>query len=300
MISLACSSGDSAGTAAPPSSDDPLAPAGTVVEVTGQVTARSVGETSDRALANQAVVLAGDTITTGADGSVKIRLHHNQAILALAGGKTRLLRESLAWKAAKGGGDLLASATNDDTAVAGRHAEREAAGTAATALRETDDSAAPPAPVAKPVARPTRRRAKAKPKSPPPPPTSTATKGGGQKSSGGDLDDLLRQSVVPADNKQKTTMSKASAPASEGRPRKAIVAGMDSARPAFLRCAEKFPTKGVVRIKVTVAASGKVTSVAVAASPDPDLGNCVATAVRKVRFAPAAAESVFTYPVSLR
>ena len=130
---MACSSKSAD---SPPQAD---LPAGEVVEVSGAVIAEAsvAGQVSTRRLAVGDTVTGAETIITGADGTVAIRLYHNQARWTLAAGKRRRVNQSAAWSAPKGGsGDLLARTDSDETAVAGRHAEREAAGTAATALAE--------------------------------------------------------------------------------------------------------------------------------------------------------------------
>ncbi len=111
-------------------------PAGEVLEVTGTVTAEltASGKTQSRPLAVGDRVLADETIVTGPDSAVTIRLLHNDVRWSLGADKRKVVRQSAAWNAPKGGGDLLAGAGGDQTAVAGRHAEREAADTAATAI----------------------------------------------------------------------------------------------------------------------------------------------------------------------
>jgi hypothetical protein len=114
------------------------APAGDVTEVSGTVTATRDGKA--RALAVGDTVSGDDVIETSADGRVAIRLHHNLVPWALGPGKKEQVAMSLAWKAPRAT-EAAAGLTGERSGAAGRHAEREAADTAATA----DMAAAPPA-----------------------------------------------------------------------------------------------------------------------------------------------------------
>lgn len=76
-----------------------------------------------------------------------------------------------------------------------------------------------------------------------------------------------------------------------------ITAGMAKAKAAVIRCGEQSPTaKGIVRIAMKVAPDGSVTDASVAESPDATLGECVASAVRKVSFASTEQGGSFAYP----
>ncbi len=105
----------------------PGAPAGDVLDVTGTVTA-SRGQ-DIRTLKAGDEVSGDDLITTAPDASVVIELRHNHVKWSLKGGYSKVLGESAAWRAAKQG-DPSAS-LGERTTAAGRHAEREAADTAA-------------------------------------------------------------------------------------------------------------------------------------------------------------------------
>ncbi len=114
-------------------------PAGEVLQIEGKVTAEGNGDGDEaiRALAVGDKVYARDTIVTGDGASVTIRLFHNNAEWTLGADKRRELRQSAAWKAPKQENeDLLSSGEGSQTAAAGRHAEKEAAGTRATAAVE--------------------------------------------------------------------------------------------------------------------------------------------------------------------
>ncbi len=180
------------------------APAGDVTEVSGGVTATRGGQ--PRALAVGDVVSGDDVIATGADGRVAIRLRHNLVPWTLGPGKSEQVAGSLAWKAPRST-QTAAGPTGERSGAAGRHAEREAADTAA-AVAATDQPTAmlaDEAAMAKSTERemaPASARMAAPPVTPPPPPAPPAAAadapgGGAQKSGratdpvlGGELDDL--------------------------------------------------------------------------------------------------------------
>lgn len=128
LVALACACGSS-GNGAPSEG-----PAGVVVEVDGTVVA-SRADGSERALSADAVIYADDTVTTGGDGFVKIRLTHNGAVLALSRDKKRTLRDSAAWKATEGSDEIFGDGDDDRTAIAGRQGEK-AAGESGNTVRE--------------------------------------------------------------------------------------------------------------------------------------------------------------------
>lgn len=112
---------------------DETKPVGNVIELAGTVTATRASDNTARPLAKGAPVFADDRITTGTDGSVRVLLTHNNAIFALTEGRTRVLREAPAWSAKKQSRSALDKKVNDTTHLAGRHAEKSSADTAATA-----------------------------------------------------------------------------------------------------------------------------------------------------------------------
>jgi hypothetical protein len=114
-------------------------------------------------LANGATVEGEDVIETGADGNVVIELSHNLARWELGANQTSKVRESSAWSLAKKTGSV--AAVEQNSAAAGRPAERSAAETSVSAPREETRAAeAAPAQAAPPPA------AAATPAPPPPPP----------------------------------------------------------------------------------------------------------------------------------
>ncbi|HEY4239446.1 MAG TPA: TonB family protein [Kofleriaceae bacterium] len=78
--------------------------------------------------------------------------------------------------------------------------------------------------------------------------------------------------------------------------RAAVRSGMEKVKPRVIDCGTQFPAKGTVKLNVTVSPAGRPTNVSVESAPDPQLGECVAAAVRKTSFATAAGETTFTYP----
>lgn len=156
------------------------APAGHVVAIAGKVQARrATTGAEDRTLALQSEVFADDTVHTAAEASVTIALEHNLARWTLGPNQSRRVDKGLAWKAPRQAATtvLAHKVVAEETTAAGRHCEREAAGTTESALREAEPTpepepvklhAAPPpmrAPKEEPirVAKPSKPRAKPQP-----------------------------------------------------------------------------------------------------------------------------------------
>jgi molybdenum cofactor biosynthesis protein B len=76
----------------------------------------------------------------------------------------------------------------------------------------------------------------------------------------------------------------------------AVKAGIADVKPAVQQCGEDHYHAGEVKITLTVGADGAVTDATVADSPDPELGKCVAGALRRATFAKTQNGAVFTYP----
>jgi hypothetical protein len=119
----------------------PGAPAGDVRELSGEVSATRDGQR--RALTLGGVVSGDDVIHTAADASVVIELRHNGVRWALGPGREKKVADSAAWTAARGAEAV--AVTGERSGAAGRHAEREAAGTAATGGVDERAAAAPAA-----------------------------------------------------------------------------------------------------------------------------------------------------------
>jgi hypothetical protein len=77
------------------------------------------------------MVDADDEVETGADGSVVIEVQHNGVNWELGANKKGKMRDALAWTQPKK--DTSAKASEQDSTAAGRHAERNAAESSATA-----------------------------------------------------------------------------------------------------------------------------------------------------------------------
>ncbi|CAN5510308.1 hypothetical protein BH11MYX1_BH11MYX1_40620 [soil metagenome] len=72
--------------------------------------------------------------------------------------------------------------------------------------------------------------------------------------------------------------------------------GIEGVKPRVIACGEKFAAKGTVKIAVSVAPAGGVKDTSVADAPDPELGKCVAQALRAATFAKTTKGGTFTYP----
>lgn len=92
--------------------------------------------------------------------------------------------------------------------------------------------------------------------------------------------DGFKPSTVPAENLQKPQ----------------IKAGIAKVRAKVMACGEQFPTKGTVKLSISVDPEGQITELDVVASPDDGLGSCVAAAVRMATFAKTEAGGSFTQP----
>lgn len=150
--------------------------AGTVVEVSGSVTAQREGA-EPRALEKGAPVFKNDTVVTAASAAVTIVLAHNEARWQIAENQSHVVERSIAWRAPKGAGSSsLDEAADDSTAAAGRHSENEAAHTAGTAIANADPppaseapaAAAPSDPVEPRAVRAKKAKRRAKSSTPPP------------------------------------------------------------------------------------------------------------------------------------
>jgi len=83
-----------------------------------------------------------------------------------------------------------------------------------------------------------------------------------------------------------------------GITRDIIVAGIAPVRIEAAKCGALAPgATGVVKVHVRVGPGGLVTNAVAAASPDPDLGECVAAAARKATFACTRHGGSFSYPI---
>ncbi len=302
--------------------------AGRVVELSGRVTAewKSAAGEGMRALAKGDPVFADDTVVTDAGASVTILLAHNHARWVLGGGKRMALVDSASWNAppAKGESMLAGGKSDDDTAVAGRHAEREAADTAATALAS---ETAPEAPTgAEPAPEPTPAPAvtATPPPAPPPPPTApppkpadapkprpaspprrTATKSSPDQTIEIDQKDELEALLKTSSNKKSgrgpAKVSSTDLPAQ--RSRADILKVVRSRAGEVRRCyqqavADKPGLAGRVVVKIVIAPSGAVTSAAISSSTVDHKGMeaCLVARIESWKFPAAENPTTLTYP----
>lgn len=127
----------------------PAGPAGEVIHIEGSVTAARPGE-EPRLLELGAAIHADDTITTPPSGEISIMIAHNKVRWDIGSGQLYRVDASRAWRAkAAGSGSALDEQGDLGTASAGRHGEREAGETQATApvakdADESDTAAAEP------------------------------------------------------------------------------------------------------------------------------------------------------------
>lgn len=75
-----------------------------------------------------------------------------------------------------------------------------------------------------------------------------------------------------------------------------ITAGVSKISGRAQSCGGQSSAKGTVKVGVKVGADGRVTSVTVKSSPDPALGNCVASAMQKATFGKTQSGGSFAYP----
>jgi hypothetical protein len=78
--------------------------------------------------------------------------------------------------------------------------------------------------------------------------------------------------------------------------RRAISAGVASVKGAVRACGTSTTPKGTVKVRVVVADTGRVTSVRVDATPDEELGRCVANAMQRAVFIRTSEGGSFSYP----
>lgn len=286
LVVVACSSADKAELA-----DD--ARAGEVVAVTGKAEATLGGDT--RVLAVGDAVYAGDRVRTGPDGELRVVLAHNGAVLNLGADKQVVLREHVAWRAEKATAGALESPGRDETAAAGRHAERSAADTAATARGgEAPDRAVAPDPDPERELEEAERNA-----------SSDATRARMEeqlreaelrareaemraRESGERKDGARKRSRSVKAKRQTETKTADLDPggAAEAPKLADITTALERLRPRLAAC--KKHGAGAVTVEVTIAANGRPSAVTTSDAASEALATCVAAAVRTARF-PASA-----------
>ena len=307
---IACKSGGDS-----PKSQPGVA-AGKVVEVSGTVTVRHNDVASP--LAKGATVEGDDVIETGADGNVIIELSHNLARWELGANKKSKVNESTAWGLAKKSGDV--ANVEQDTAAAGRNAERSAADTSVSAESAPAQAApavgtAPPGAAAPAVgaAPPSAAAPAAEPAPPPPPPApirqrekkaaapadvmdepsggggalpkaapKITTRGGSE--GGGSTGTSVTARVTADSDKESAPAEKPMSPAEADKAATDLLLKNDRALKACL-------TKDAQAISLTIkiAANGAATAVVTAKAAVPaKVQSCIKAAVAKIKFAKSA------------
>lgn len=283
--------------------------AGKVVEVSGTVTVHH-GATA-RPLAKGETVEGDDIVETGADGNVIVELAHNLARWQLGPNKRSKVSESVAWSLPKQSGS--AAQVEQDTAAAGRPAERSAAETGVSASAESAPAAAPspaqnaPAAVAPPAAEPATKGA------PPPPPAperrererapAKSAAPGGRGAATEDVLDVpsggggggaavktrgIGTAKATADVKANADVAPTAPAEGASSPDAAARALVVSNEKAIKACLTKDAQEVTVTIHVDT--SGKATTIVKAKAEIPDrVRQCVINAVSKLGFAHAAA-----------
>jgi predicted Zn finger-like uncharacterized protein len=75
-----------------------------------------------------------------------------------------------------------------------------------------------------------------------------------------------------------------------------ISEGVSKVKARVMACGDKSSAKGQVKVSVKVSGDGRIANVSVASSPDPGLGNCVASAMRGATFRKTQNGGSFGYP----
>jgi hypothetical protein len=268
--------------------------AGKVLEVSGTVMLRQADVA--RPLGEGDTVEGDDVVETGADGSVVIELSHNLARWELGASRKAKVRESTAWGLAKKSGDV--KAVEQDSAAAGRHAERSAAETGVSASVEPAPAAAAPAAEAAPMPAPP----------PAPPPRKTSAPSRGRAAPPAALDDVgggvvekrssgavkggagaapTTRAGVTSDGAATVTgkLEAAPSPALANRAAHEVVLRN---RKAIQACLTK--DMPAVALRITVAVDGTAAVIVEGKTDVPDAVNrCVTSAIDKLTFASAAA-----------
>jgi hypothetical protein len=290
--------------------------AGKVVEVTGTVMVRH--NDVAQPLVKGATLDGDDVVETGVDGNAIIELSHNLARWELGPNKTSKVRESAAWSLAKKSGDV--AVVQQDTAAAGRPAERSAADTSVSATAESakaEEGASPPAapaPVTAAAVEPQSPRAEAPKRKREAP---AAPKGGGAATA--DKDDMFggagdirsgggggspKTVTRGAGGATASSDAAASAPNTTARVTESATAAKDAKMSpadadkaamdvvvAHMKSLSACLTKDAqaVSVSIKIAANGKATAVVTGKAAVPAaVQTCVKSAVAKMKFSAAA------------
>jgi len=72
--------------------------------------------------------------------------------------------------------------------------------------------------------------------------------------------------------------------------------GIERMKPRVIACGDKTPTKGTVKLSITVGADGSVSDASVIEAPDAALGACVAGVLKRATFGKTINGATFVYP----
>ncbi|MCE9577425.1 MAG: AgmX/PglI C-terminal domain-containing protein [Deltaproteobacteria bacterium] len=272
------------------------APAGDVTEVAGSVTATREGQA--RALKVGDAVAGDDVIATGADARITITLRHNHVPWSLGPGKSRRVADSAAWRAAEGAN--AAEVTDDQSGAAGRHAERGAADTVASADTERGGGTAAPAtgPDDKRPAQALRQEpVKSDPESKPKQLPST---GGGPGAGSGDPGVPVGGRRSPGGGSDVPPPPPPPSGPSEAEIRRMWLAKQAALKTCYTAALATHPDlHGTVAVALAVKADGTVTRADVTPSDGmAEVGACVHDRLRKLRFPAVSGDWSMSIPIT--
>jgi hypothetical protein len=266
--------------------------AGKVIELSGNVTLHHGADA--RPLAKGDMVEGDDVIETGADGNVQIELAHNNATWELGANKKVKVRESLAWNEAKK--DKSAKAVEQDSAAAGRHAERNAADTTVSAAAPAATEAmpapaaaptAPPPAAAAPVAKKDMEEKQDKKKAAPPPAPPRAAA----------APQLQPPAAAPAPPPKTVTRSRGAGDSSSGGGSLGLIGGNEGGGTSAMSAARalinghlgdlKKCFKDTTKVTFKIDAQGRV-ALGYSKSVDADTQACVERVAKSIEFASSA------------
>jgi hypothetical protein len=255
--------------------------AGKVVEVTGNVTLHH-GDAA-HPLAKGESVEGDDVVETGADGNAIIELAHNLARWELGPNKKSKVSDSVAWSLPKKSGTT--ANVDQDTAAAGRPAERSAADTTVSA--ETAVAPAAPAdkaPAAQGAAPPAAAAAPAAEPPPPPPKPERERAPAKTMAPRAATEDVLDAPSGGGGGAPHTRGGGGTTAGADTAAHDVVTKSVASIKACLTKDAQE------VHVTIHVDAAGKATTVVTAKAEVPDrVKQCVSSAVSKLTFAHAPA-----------
>jgi len=244
-----------------------------------------------------------------------IELRHNHVRWHLGPGQAKTPMEAVAWSAPP---PTAAAVSDDRVSVAGRHAERSAAGTMASAV-VNEDPGSRDGESRKGEVDSKKDEKHDKKKKPIKVTTSGGTGSGSGSASGtgrpptggggGTCPDevgcLLSDRPPACCAKYGAKKKSADDPKGGNLPdtlsRDDITAGIEPVKAKFAACGDEYPDgPGRVRLKIKVSASGSVTSVSLIDEVDAELEACLVSAAKRAKFAATVKGGAFTFPAILR